>query len=92
MPDFIGRIAVFLALAVFIFMGVRIVLAVLEVVAPGYILPGFAIGVAATGLLIAAGIPGGSLPVLLLVAAVILLSSWLVLRKVFGLWKGQVKI
>ncbi len=69
-----------------------IVLAVLEVVAPGYILLGFAIGVAATGLLIAAGILGGSLPVLLLVAAVISLTTWLVLRKVFGLRRGQVKI
>ena len=69
-----------------------IVLAVLELLAPAFVLLGFAIGAVATGALIALGVVGGSLPVLLLVFAVVSLASWMVLRKVFGLRRGQVKI
>lgn len=69
-----------------------IALAVLEVLAPGYILLGFAIGASLTGGLIALGLLGGSLPVLILVAALLSLGAWLALRRIFGLRKGQVKI
>ena len=69
-----------------------IVLAVLELLAPAFVLLGFAIGAVATGLLIAVGLIGNSLPVLLLVFAVVSLFSWIILRKVFGLRRGQVKI
>ncbi len=69
-----------------------IVLAVLEVLAPGYVLLGFAVGAVVIGVLLWAGVLGGSLPVLLLVFAVVSLLVWLVLRKVFGLRRGQVKI
>ena len=69
-----------------------IILAVLELLAPAFVLLGFAIGAVATGLLIAVGLIGASLPVLLLVFAVVSLLSWVALRKVFGLHRGQVKI
>jgi len=69
-----------------------IVLAVLEVIIPGYVLLGFAIGAVITGGLIAIGVLGGSLPVLILVAALVSLVAWISLRKIFGLRKGQVKI
>ena len=69
-----------------------IVLAILEVLAPGFILVGFAVGAVATGILLYLGVLGASLPVLLLVFAVTSLLTWLVFRKIFGLRRGQVKI
>ncbi len=69
-----------------------IVLAVLEVLAPGYVLLGFAIGAVLTGILLWLGVLGASLPVLLLVFALASLFAWLVMRKLFGLRRGQVKI
>lgn len=69
-----------------------IILAVLEVIAPGYILLGFAIGAIATGILIALGVLGGSLPILILVAAVISLVTWFAMRRFFGIRRGQIKI
>jgi membrane protein implicated in regulation of membrane protease activity len=68
------------------------VLGILEVVVPGFILLGFAIGAGLTGLLLWAGILGASLSVLLLVFAVASLVAWLVLRKVVGVRHGQVKV
>ncbi len=69
-----------------------LVLAMLEVVLPGFILLGFAIGAGVTGLSIWLGILGGSLPVLLLVTAVVALVAWWVLRSALGVRKGQTKI
>lgn len=69
-----------------------IALAVLEVLAPGYIFLGFAIGAICTGLLIAIGLLGGSLSVLILVAAVLSLVAWYLLRRIFKLQNGDVKI
>ena len=69
-----------------------LVLAMLEVVLPGFILLGFAIGAGVTGLSIWLGILGGSLPVLLLVTAVVALVAWWVLRSALGVRKGQSKI
>ena len=54
-----------------------VALAVLEVIAPSFVFLGFAIGVALTGLGIAVGLVGGSLPVLILVAAVLSLVAWM---------------
>jgi len=69
-----------------------LVLAMLEVALPGFILLGFAIGAGVTGLSIWLGILGGSLPVLLLVTAVVALVAWWVLRSALGVRKGQTKI
>ncbi len=67
------------------------VLGVLEVLAPGYIFLGFAIGAVGTGGLIGVGALGGNLTVLLVVFALLSLAAWFVLRAIFGA-PGQVKI
>ena len=69
-----------------------IVLGVLEVIAPAFVLLGFSIGALLTGALIAMGILGNSLPILILVFAVTSLLAWIVLRSVFGIRKGQIKV
>ena len=67
-------------------------LGVLEILAPGFIFLGFAIGAVATGLLLAVGLLGGSLPLLLVVFAALSLLAWFVLRATMGVQKHQVKI
>jgi membrane protein implicated in regulation of membrane protease activity len=66
-------------------------LGVLEVLAPGFIFLGFAIGAVATGLLLALGL-GGSLPFVLLIFAVLSLGAWAGLKRYFGSKEGQVKL
>ncbi|MEP5153470.1 hypothetical protein [Planktotalea sp.] len=71
-----------------------VVLAILEVFAPGFIFLGFAIGAAVVGLIL---LVGGStlslsLPLLLLLFAVVSLLSWVALRRLLGVRKGQVKV
>jgi membrane protein implicated in regulation of membrane protease activity len=73
-----------------------VVLAVGEVLIPGFVLLGFAIGAAVVALILLVGGPlaiwlGGSVPVLLLVFAVVSLVSWLALRRWVGVYRGQVK-
>ena len=75
-----------------VWVAVGVLLAVLEIVAPAYVFLGFSIGVILTGLLMLIGVAGGSLPVLILIAAVLSLVAWLLLRRVFGVRQGQVKI
>lgn len=67
-------------------------LGVLEILAPGYIFLGFAMGALLTGVLLGFGVLGGSLPMLLLVFAVLSLATWFVLRQMVGVNKGQAKI
>lgn len=67
-------------------------LGVLEVLAPGYIFLGFAIGAVVTGILVGLGLMGGSLPALLLVFAVASVLAWLALRRTMGVREGQVKL
>lgn len=73
-----------------------LVLAILEVVLPGWIFLGFAVGAGIVALLLAVGGPtaaamAGSVPLLLVVFAVLSLIAWIVFRKVFGLRGGGVK-
>lgn len=68
------------------------VLAMLEVAIPGFILLGFAIGAAVTGILLWLGILGGSLAVLLFVFALAALAGWAALRRVLGVRRGQIKL
>lgn len=74
-----------------------LLLGLLEVFVSGYILLGFAVGAAITGILLAVGGPlavfmAGSLPVTALIFAVLSLVSWLLLRRVVGVRAGQVKV
>ncbi len=65
---------------------------VMEVLVPGFIFVGFAIGAVVTGLLIAIGLLGGNVSVTVLVFAVVSLIAWLVTRRLVGRRPGQVKI
>ncbi len=75
-----------------VWMSGALVLATLEVLIPGYIFLGFAIGAAAMGLLILFGISASGLALTLVIFAALSLVSYIVMRKVFGLRTGQVKI
>ena len=69
-----------------------VALAVLEVLVPGFIFLGFAVGAVLVGVLVGVGVLGGSVPVLALVCAVLSLVAWIVLRRVVGVKDGQVKV
>lgn len=66
-------------------------LGVLELLAPGYIFLGFALGAVIVGLGLALGVLGGSLPLLLVIFAVASGLSWYGLRRAVGVQRGQVK-
>jgi inner membrane protein len=67
-------------------------LGVLEVLAPGYIFLGFAIGAVVTGTLVGFGLAPVGLPALILIFSVASVLAWLALRRVVGKREGQVKI
>nr|WP_321365234.1 hypothetical protein [uncultured Celeribacter sp.] len=64
----------------------------LEVLAPGFIFLGFGVGAGIVALLLALGLFGSNIAVILLIFAVLSLMAWLAMRRVFGLRKGQVKV
>ncbi|MFZ1470831.1 MAG: hypothetical protein WAT09_17915 [Paracoccaceae bacterium] len=66
-------------------------LGVLEVIVPGFIFLGFAIGAVFTGIIAGLGLTG-SLPLLVLIFALASVLAWLVLRRVMGVRETQVKI
>lgn len=68
-----------------------LVLAVLELVVPGWVFMGFASAIAAMGLLLLTGLWTAGLPVTLVVTAVLSAVVWLILRRVAGVQKGQVR-
>jgi membrane protein implicated in regulation of membrane protease activity len=73
-----------------------VVLAIGEVLLPGFVLLGFAVGAAVVALLLLVGGPlaawlAGNIAVLLLVFAVVSLVAWLVLRRSVGIYRGQVR-
>lgn len=74
-----------------VWLAAALVLAILEVLAPGFIFLGFAIGAALVGLALLGPMQILSVPMILLVFAALSLAAWLVLRRVFALPKGQVK-
>jgi inner membrane protein len=67
-------------------------LGVLEVLVPGYIFVGFAIGAMIVGAGLGIGVLGGSLPLLLFIFAVVSMAAWGILRRTMGLRKGQVRL
>jgi membrane protein implicated in regulation of membrane protease activity len=69
-----------------------LILATLEVLIPGYIFLGFAIGAGVMGLLILLGVSATGLALTLVIFAILSLISYLAMRKYFGLKTGQVKI
>ncbi len=69
-----------------------VVLAVFEVLIPGFIFLGFAIGAVLTGALLGIGILAGTLEISLLTFAVLSVVAFLILRMALGVRKGQRKI
>ncbi len=69
-----------------------IVLGLLEMLLPGFILLGFAVGAAVTGILIWSGLIVPSLPVLLLITGVVAAITWFLARRLLGVRKGQTRI
>ena len=67
-------------------------LGVLEVLVPGFIFLGFAMGAVLTGVLVGLGLLGGNVPVLVLAFAVLSVLAWLGLRATMGVRRGQVKL
>lgn len=74
-----------------VWLAAALVLGILEMLVPGFIFLGFAIGAAVVGLALLGPLGLLSLPAILLVFAVVSLIAWLGLRKYFALPKGQVK-
>ncbi|MBQ2261830.1 MULTISPECIES: hypothetical protein [unclassified Yoonia] len=75
-----------------VWMSAALVLATAEVLIPGYIFLGFAIGAGLMGLLILIGVSGIGLALTLVIFAVLSLLSYLAMRRFFALRKGQVKV
>lgn len=67
-------------------------LGVVEVLVPGFIFLGFAIGAVITGVLVGIGLLGANVPLLVLVFALASLAAWYVLRRMFGAHGGEVKL
>jgi len=67
-----------------------LVLGIAEILLPGFIFLGFAIGAVCVAVLLLMSL-NVSLPLLLLVFAALSLGAWLTLRRLFALPKGQVK-
>ncbi len=66
-------------------------LAIVELLAPGFLFLGFAIGALAVAMLLLNTSLALTLPALLLIFASLSLVAWLVLRRLFVSGKGQVK-
>ncbi len=69
-----------------------VALGLLEIVVPGFVFLGFAVGAGVTGLLVLAGLAPGNVALLALVFAVLSLVAWILLRRAVGVTRGQVKI
>ncbi len=75
-----------------VWMSAALLLATAEVIIPGWIFLGFAIGSLVMGVLLLLGVSGLSLPISLVVFAVLSLFAYIGLRWVFGLKTGQVTL
>jgi membrane protein implicated in regulation of membrane protease activity len=75
-----------------VWMSAALVLATAEVILPGFIFLGFAMGAFVMGALLLIGLTGLSMPITLVVFALLSLGSYLGLRYFFGLKTGQVTI
>lgn len=74
-----------------VWLAAALVLAIFEVMLPGFMFLGFAIGAALVGLLLVVTGAGWGLPLLLVIFAALSLVAWAALRRVFRLREGQVR-
>lgn len=75
-----------------VWMSTALLLATAEVIIPGWIFLGFAMGALVMGALLLIGVSGLSLSITLVIFAVLSLLSYIGLRWVFGLKTGQVTL
>jgi inner membrane protein len=75
-----------------VWMCVAVVFAILEVVIPAWVFLGFALGAAALGGLVLLNVTAFGLAGSILAFAVLSVVAYVVLRAIFGLKHGQVKI
>ena len=68
-----------------------LILGMVEIILPGFVFLGFAIGAAIVAVLLLIGIAPG-LTMLLVIFAALSLLAWIVLRRIFRLPHGQVRI
>lgn len=80
-----------LATTWWVWLAAALVLAILEVLAPGFVFLGFAIGAAVMGLMLLGVAQVLSIPMIFLIFAALSLVAWLILRRVFEMPGGQVK-
>ena len=80
-----------LATVWWVWLSAALALATLEVIVPGYIFLGFAVGAAIVGLMLLA-VQITSLPVILVVFAVLSLGAYLAMRRVFGVPGAKPKV
>lgn len=69
-----------------------VALAILEIVVPGFVFLGFAVGAVLTGLLVLVGFAPGNVALLALIFAVLSLVAWVILRRSVGVTRAQVKV
>ena len=69
-----------------------VALAALEVIIPGFIFLGFAIGAVVTAVLVGIGVLGANVPLTILVFAVLSLAAFFAVRRIVGVTKHQKKI
>lgn len=69
-----------------------VALLVLEVFAPGFLFLGFGAGAAVVAALLGLGLGSDNPAILALIFAVVSMAAWYVMRRIFGVRKGQVKI
>ena len=74
-----------------VWLAFALVLAILEVLVPGFVFLGFAIAAAIVGVMVLGPASLLSPQMLLLIFAALSLITWLLLRRFFALPKGQVK-
>lgn len=75
-----------------VWMAGALALATLEVIVPGYIFLGFALGAAMLGFLILLGVNATGLALTLVIFAGFSLVSYVGLRRILGVRQGQVKV
>lgn len=74
-----------------VWLAAALLLATIEIVLPGFLFLGFAIGAALVGLLLLVAPLAVGLPLLLVLFAGLSLIAWAALRRVFRLRHGQVR-
>lgn len=74
-----------------VWLAAALVLVIAEVLVPGFVFLGFAIGAALVGLAMLGPLAWLSPALIVLIFAALSLAAWLVLRRLFALPRGQVK-